>query len=166
MGKDSISRVSGLEFIMRGWMGTRGEFDFGDEDHNVNDLLCPPHANLAASGKLKSLDNCVACIRNERDELREHLRALGVVLPTRSCPVFAYNEGNSAKPLEEYAANDRAAKLRGVSCCHCATEIYLSPNPKFPDLWIHRETQETYCRGVYAYPQKTVETQTEKGEMK
>jgi hypothetical protein len=35
-----------------------------------SELLCPVHKNLDAEGKLKPFDNCIACIRNERDELR------------------------------------------------------------------------------------------------
>lgn len=31
--------------------------------------LCPVHKSLAASGALKALDNCIACLRAERDEL-------------------------------------------------------------------------------------------------
>jgi hypothetical protein len=37
-------------------------------------LLCPVHANLDADGKLRPFDNCIACIRNERDELRPILK--------------------------------------------------------------------------------------------
>lgn len=32
--------------------------------------LCSPHKDMDATGSLKPLDNCVACLRNERDELR------------------------------------------------------------------------------------------------
>ena len=35
-----------------------------------SELLCPVHASLDATGKLKPFDNCVACIRVERDELQ------------------------------------------------------------------------------------------------
>jgi len=31
--------------------------------------LCPVHANLDAAGKLRPFDNCIACIRVQRDEL-------------------------------------------------------------------------------------------------
>jgi hypothetical protein len=40
------------------------------EAKTLDDLLCPPHANLDHSGHLEAFDNCIACIRNERDELR------------------------------------------------------------------------------------------------
>lgn len=39
------------------------------EAGKLSDLLCPVHANLDAAGSLKPFNNCVACIRNERDEL-------------------------------------------------------------------------------------------------
>lgn len=37
------------------------------------ELLCPPHASLDENGHLESFDNCIACIRVERDELRQLL---------------------------------------------------------------------------------------------
>jgi len=45
------------------------------EDHakELADLLCPPHANLDKNNHLEPFDNCIACIRNERDELRQLL---------------------------------------------------------------------------------------------
>jgi hypothetical protein len=39
-------------------------------------LLCPVHATLDSRDKLKPFDNCIACIRNERDELRSELKQL------------------------------------------------------------------------------------------
>ena len=41
-----------------------------EDAKRLADLLCPPHANLDANGKLEPFDNCIACIRNERDELQ------------------------------------------------------------------------------------------------
>ena len=35
----------------------------------LSELLCPPHANLDAIGHLEPFDNCIACIRVERDVL-------------------------------------------------------------------------------------------------
>lgn len=36
-------------------------------------MFCPVHEELNRSGGLEPFDNCLACIRNERDELRrEH----------------------------------------------------------------------------------------------
>lgn len=32
--------------------------------------LCPVHERLDKSGGLRPMDNCVACLRNERDELK------------------------------------------------------------------------------------------------
>jgi len=40
------------------------------EAKRLADLLCPPHAHLDAHGQLLPFDNCIACIRVERDELR------------------------------------------------------------------------------------------------
>ena len=42
----------------------------------LEDLLCPVHHSLDERGELRPFDNCLACIRNERDELREALAAL------------------------------------------------------------------------------------------
>jgi hypothetical protein len=39
------------------------------------ELLCPIHRELDANGHLAPFSNCVACIRNERDELRARLAA-------------------------------------------------------------------------------------------
>ena len=44
-----------------------------DEAKHLSELLCPPHAGLDKSGKLEPFDNCIACIRNERDELKSLL---------------------------------------------------------------------------------------------
>lgn len=38
--------------------------------------LCPVHKSLDDRGKLKPLDNCVACLRAERDELLEKVKDL------------------------------------------------------------------------------------------
>lgn len=38
--------------------------------------LCPIHKSIDDSGGLKKLDNCVACLRNERDELKRERDAL------------------------------------------------------------------------------------------
>lgn len=38
--------------------------------------LCPIHESLDKSGSLKPLDNCVACLRVQRDELLENIRSL------------------------------------------------------------------------------------------
>ena len=38
--------------------------------------LCPVHESLDRSGALKPLDNCVGCLRVERDELRDLLTSL------------------------------------------------------------------------------------------
>jgi hypothetical protein len=35
--------------------------------------LCPVHASLDASGQLEGLDNCVACLRAQRNELQRAL---------------------------------------------------------------------------------------------
>lgn len=40
--------------------------------------LCLVHSNLDESGKLEPLDNCVACLQAERDELRAKLAAAEV----------------------------------------------------------------------------------------
>jgi len=45
------------------------------EAQKLADLLCPPHASMDSNGNLKPFDNCIACIRNERDEALEALRA-------------------------------------------------------------------------------------------
>ncbi|WP_420239241.1 Lar family restriction alleviation protein [Telmatobacter bradus] len=45
---------------------------------SLADLLCPVHASLDSRNELIPFDNCIACIRNERDEMRE---ALEGVLP-------------------------------------------------------------------------------------
>ena len=37
-------------------------------------LLCPVHSSLDQRGALKPFDNCIACIRNQRDELLEKLK--------------------------------------------------------------------------------------------
>lgn len=37
------------------------------------ELLCPVHASLDARGKLEPFDNCIACIRVQRDELQLQL---------------------------------------------------------------------------------------------
>jgi hypothetical protein len=44
--------------------------------HSMSELLCPIHASLDKSGKLRPFDNCIACIHNERDELRAQVAAL------------------------------------------------------------------------------------------
>lgn len=41
----------------------------GEPAKELSDLLCSVHANLDKAGKLKPFDNCIACIRNQRDEL-------------------------------------------------------------------------------------------------
>ena len=41
-----------------------------------SELLCPVHASLDERGKLKPFDNCIACIRVERDELQADRDAL------------------------------------------------------------------------------------------
>ena len=46
------------------------ECDCQPQAKSLSDLLCPPHANLDAAGHLEPFDNCIACIRAERDELR------------------------------------------------------------------------------------------------
>ena len=38
--------------------------------------LCPVHKSLDESSGLRPLDNCVACIRNERDKLRARIKEL------------------------------------------------------------------------------------------
>ena len=40
-----------------------------DEAKRLTDLLCPIHASLDSRGALKPFDNCIACIRVQRDEL-------------------------------------------------------------------------------------------------
>ncbi len=47
-----------------------------NEATSISELLCPPHASLDVNGHLPPFDNCIACIRNERDELRECLEAI------------------------------------------------------------------------------------------
>ncbi len=42
----------------------------------LSDLLCPPHANLDRNGHLEAFDNCIACIRVQRDEMRQHIAEL------------------------------------------------------------------------------------------
>ena len=44
-----------------------------DEAKQLSDMLCPPHAGIDKSGKLEPFDNCIACIRNERGELKSLL---------------------------------------------------------------------------------------------
>jgi len=41
-----------------------------EEAKELKDLLCPPHAKLDECGHLEPFDNCIACIRAERDELK------------------------------------------------------------------------------------------------
>jgi GTP1/Obg family GTP-binding protein len=45
-----------------------------------NTLLCPVHASLDSRDKLKPFDNCIACIRNERDELRSKIHRLETII--------------------------------------------------------------------------------------
>jgi hypothetical protein len=52
------------------------ECDCQPQAKSLSDLLCPPHANLDAAGHLGPFDNCIACIRVERDELRARERGL------------------------------------------------------------------------------------------
>jgi hypothetical protein len=47
--------------------------------------FCPVHKELSDSGKLKPFGNCVACIRNQRDEL---LKALTILWPKTVEPVY------------------------------------------------------------------------------
>jgi hypothetical protein len=53
------------------------------------DLLCPVHQRLDQIGKLQPFDNCIACIRNERDELKVVER---VVAPTPGARSFFIRE--------------------------------------------------------------------------
>ena len=49
----------------------------------LSDLLCPPHASLDANGHLEPFDNCIACLRVQRDELLVENERLGKLLEKR-----------------------------------------------------------------------------------
>jgi hypothetical protein len=53
------------------------------EDNRMPELetwLCPVHESLDKNGALEPLDNCVACLRSERDELRQTSDRLAAAL--------------------------------------------------------------------------------------
>lgn len=88
------------------------------EAESLNDLLCPIHANLDAIGKLKPFDNCVACIRVERDELRKRAEKA---------------EAKCEKLLSDYkSAKDLIAKFAQVLLE--VSEHGGSPTPEIKDM--------------------------------
>jgi hypothetical protein len=46
------------------------------EAEKLAELLCPVHAHLDEIGKLADFDNCIACIRVQRDELLQKVKEL------------------------------------------------------------------------------------------
>ena len=38
-------------------------------EQSGSERFCPPHQGLANSGNLEQFDNCIACIRAQRDQL-------------------------------------------------------------------------------------------------
>lgn len=80
--------------------------------------LCPVHESLDKSGKLEPLDNCVACLRAERNELREQLRearaALDAMTKERDRAAEAaidLSKQLSAMQLERYRLRDALQNL-------------------------------------------------------
>jgi hypothetical protein len=136
--------------VIRGINGTRGQFDYGDEDteFSIREVIREEFSSLPVAENRKLVIFCDVCEHRIHIGEMYYDGGIGKRRAHQSCVYHA----PFAKPLEEHASNERAAKLRGVTCFHCALEIYRSPNPKFPDIWIHRDTQETRCRDVHAYP--------------
>jgi hypothetical protein len=69
-----------------------------DEAKRLSDLLCPVHASLDSRHDLTPFDNCIACIRVERDELREKLATIrDRIITDQTTSAADYSEA------EEYA---------------------------------------------------------------
>lgn len=63
------------ETCWKAWRCHKEGFDFALQSLR-EELLCPVHANLDRADKLEPFNNCVACIRNQRDELLKEKQAL------------------------------------------------------------------------------------------
>ncbi len=82
---------------------------------------CPVHENLLRAGKLKPFDNCVVCIRNERDELRAQRDAVVILLRAKTDDATWAKYPDSLKDAvdTEYgqlrAERDRAIQTRNLA---------------------------------------------------
>ena len=75
--------------------------------------LCPVHLSLDESGKLEPLDNCVACLRVERDEARDQV-AVVVEFVKNMCTCG----GGSLTPCPYQLFRDRIANLSTAAEAH------------------------------------------------
>lgn len=82
----AVSRLGG---IVEGNPTARHNFlqridELRKKESELDNLLCPVHASLDKRGDLKPFDNCIACIRNQRDELLSALADAAKSLETIS----------------------------------------------------------------------------------
>lgn len=103
------------------WLGECPKCVADGEAKKLTDLLCPVHANLESSGGLAAFDNCIACIRNERDELRAAPAAQAESSPLE--PKFNWDGGLRALELY-YAQKDGCPKHKpcGTICFECVAD--------------------------------------------
>jgi len=83
---------------------------------SMSELLCPVHAALDSRNELEPFDNCIACIRNQRDELLKALKSvLAFAVDEFECRKNSYlpDDGEDyaqyVKPAEDVVALIRAA---------------------------------------------------------
>lgn len=103
----------------------------------MDELLCPIHKSLDDAGKLEPLDNCIACIRAQRDELKATIvlteRALREISRQAADHPFATDiailaqsgldlEGVADEMLWQKAQRRRHRKL--AEACAAFEEIY------------------------------------------
>ncbi len=91
-------------------------------EHPEQALLCPVHASLDSRDELKPFDNCIACIRNERDELRAELQrerdaVLGLVEKWQAEGKRCYDLAHKNSKIEE------SVMAQGVRFWECAREL-------------------------------------------
>jgi uncharacterized OB-fold protein len=97
--------------------------------------FCPPHLQLFNDGHLEPLDNCVVCIRNERDELR---RFYGAESTAETPQIDKCSECGVRRDNHRY---HRFRKNGYAKCGNCGAswnaKIEICPKcgdvPKFPE---------------------------------
>jgi hypothetical protein len=58
--------------------------------------LCPVHHSLDSHGSLKPMDNCVACIRNDRDELLAIIREIIAAVEMEGASGLRFHEARNS----------------------------------------------------------------------
>lgn len=102
----------------------------------LTDLLCPVHSQLDANGHLELFDNCVACIRVQRDELLTDLAGANGVLAMTVARLGGLVEGNPTHRINFLQRIDALRKTEKTALEALACLVNLSQHPLF-----HEQTE-------------------------